>query len=364
MASRVRAALAYVAVLALWLLPLGQCTARNAGMWPYPTGGTLATDPAVALFLVPPFAALVLIFWIALTAVRDGRTREWFSQTLLWLVGLPLVYVASAILLLLAFAFLPNRLNQAQSSISQAYGSVIGMGLAVFIAVPIAATVAAGIAWRRGRSRNRDGAVAASHVLSAGLMLMLAAWLMQSIYFAPDVTDRQIFTHRDTPKPTEVEVTQQLAQETSDTNTQGGLTSTLSVAIAHHDAATARLLIERGAKDADGVALQIAINTQDPEMIRIALTAKPPLNVRGVLGKTPLLSILSERWSSDRKQKEAIYMLIHAGADVNAVDETNRSALDYAKSSHDDYIVDLLRAAGAKERNQPGGQPKFLPPSR
>jgi hypothetical protein len=354
-AARVRVTLAYLTVIALWLLPFAQCTVRHADMWRYPTVDALTSEPADAVWLLPPLAALIIISWIGVSAARASRFGETARQTLLWLAGISVMYVVFAVILLIAIAHAPNRLNQVRDPLGGLIGAAIGMYLSVFIAVPIAVTAAAVIAWIRGRSWNRDGLVTASYALSAGLIFTFAAWLITSIYIAPPDDDPnrsgKILMRRVARVRTELQQAQQLAGSTRDPNTKIGSKSALSVAIAHRDAATARLLIERGATDADGRALQIATTyTQDPEMIRIVLTAKPPVNVRGVLGMTPLLSILSE-WFSEQKRTDAINMLIDAGADVNAVDDTNRSALDYARLSHDDDIVARLRAAGAKERN-------------
>jgi ankyrin repeat protein len=139
----------------------------------------------------------------------------------------------------------------------------------------------------------------------------------------------------------------------------------LSAAAVKRDAALVRLLIEAGApvhadapsgKREDSCdALSAAAEWGAPETMRLILQKHPDVNRRTYSGNTAL-TLLADDDNFDPEQKDrdlaaAAGLLIAAGADVNARDESGKSAL--MKAHHDAGLVRALLKAGAKDLNAP-----------
>ena len=83
------------------------------------------------------------------------------------------------------------------------------------------------------------------------------------------------------------------------------------------------------------------INKPDPVAVLLKHNAK--IDVRNQLGATPL--ILAAWWGDP----ETVSLLIDAGADVNVIDNSGQTALDFAiKRARGPSMVERLKKAGAK----------------
>ena len=125
-------------------------------------------------------------------------------------------------------------------------------------------------------------------------------------------------------------------------------------------AATARLLLERGA-DADGGALHAAASGSRLELVRLLLDAGADVDRRDPeTGRAPLHAAVAAGPGGDAP--EIVRVLLKAGADVNATTNDGASALDISRvaaarhrrndagqATGNDALADLLVSHGATE---------------
>lgn len=80
-----------------------------------------------------------------------------------------------------------------------------------------------------------------------------------------------------------------------------------------------------------------------PEMAQVFLRHGADLEARDTRGDTPLLSFVSEQ-----EGEETMEILLEAGAEVNAVDDDGRTALDMAMARGETEKVELLQRYGGR----------------
>ena len=122
----------------------------------------------------------------------------------------------------------------------------------------------------------------------------------------------------------------------------GAGTDLLSLAASGGAAATARLLLERGA-DPDAGALHAAAGSGRVELVRLILAAGADVDRRDPeTGRSPLHAAVAAGPAPD--VPEVVRALLDAGADVNATTNDGASALD------------ISRVAAARSRREDAGQ--------
>ena len=125
----------------------------------------------------------------------------------------------------------------------------------------------------------------------------------------------------------------------------------LILAAAYSDAATVKLLLERGAdvnaaNKAEATALMRAARSY--EMVRLLVDAGASVNTRSVLGNTPLI-LAARPTDGDR----TVEFLLKHGADAKATNNWGASALMAAAASGNEESVRLLLKHGANANVQP-----------
>jgi ankyrin repeat protein len=87
-----------------------------------------------------------------------------------------------------------------------------------------------------------------------------------------------------------------------------------------------------------------AAKTGCPAVLRAFLAKGGDLNARDESGRTAL------HWAVARRVPESVIELIAAGADLGAADRDGMTALSLARSKNSPEIADLLAQAGAREQ--------------
>jgi ankyrin repeat protein len=135
----------------------------------------------------------------------------------------------------------------------------------------------------------------------------------------------------------------------------------------------AEILVSHGA-DANAMGyygrspLHLAASSGNVEMAKLLVSKGANINTKGENGAPPLLTTIvlmsragfSERGCREREKLKAVAVfLISKGADVNAVNKNDETALHFAAMAHDRELVTLLVSHGARVnfRNKAGETP-------
>ncbi len=130
-----------------------------------------------------------------------------------------------------------------------------------------------------------------------------------------------------------------------------GLTPLMRAALFNSSAQVIKALIECGSDvgrrepQYKSTALQLASNhNPHPQIIEALVEAGSDIYDVNYLGETALIMAVNSQNAT-----KVISALIRSGSDVNAKDYQDRTALYYAKSAKRNYVVKILKAAGAVE---------------
>jgi ankyrin repeat protein len=186
-----------------------------------------------------------------------------------------------------------------------------------------------------------------------------------ALQLRPDLVPllRELGAQVDAPSAAYLGDVEQLAAHLADDSDPTDRTSgvdLLSWAAYGGAAATAKLLLERGA-DADTGALHFAAGGARLELVRLLLAAGADVNRRDpATGRTPLHAAVAADHAGDAP--EIVRVLLAAGADVNATTHDGASALDIShvaaarhrrgdagRATGNDALAELLVAHGARE---------------
>lgn len=129
-----------------------------------------------------------------------------------------------------------------------------------------------------------------------------------------------------------------------------GLTPLMRAALFNTNAKVVKALIDRGADVYErepqykSTPLQLAANhNSSPAVITALVAGGSDVNDVNYLGETALIMAVNSG-----NVTRIVSALIRAGSDVNARDYHDRSALDYAQMSRRQYVIKILRDAGAR----------------
>ena len=340
-AASVRAFLACVAIFGVWF-PWFQKIAAPVVEKPF-------SAIPLEVFTVAPYLAIAVIALEVVATVSARRTRAWTRNAIWTVAAAPIVYVTIAAIVSLCgtlwFLKAPGRpLSPLELGF---YGGLLTGVFAYYVALPLAVPLAAiGDAAFVSLSRRRHDA--RPFIISNSLCVFLV--IVLAIRLVP-VSPAEISQSPPHPSPirgyaqlTELEKVRELVRTQSDANQLVGGEALLTIAVKYSDAETARVLVDRGAVDADGKALRVAAQHDDANLVQLALKAKAPIDATDNDGMTALM--LAAAGGFPDRRLATVEALINAGAKVNAVDKRGRTALDYA--AMDKVVADRLRAAGAR----------------
>jgi hypothetical protein len=122
------------------------------------------------------------------------------------------------------------------------------------------------------------------------------------------------------------------------------------------DPAMARFLVDRGAdvqalEDMDGMT---PLFMQDVAVAKLLVDAGANVNARSKKGNTPLI------WHTYSNYPEGIRFLVSKGANINAVNSEESTALDIAERFGERGLADFLRSLGAKTAEEIARQKELL----
>lgn len=118
----------------------------------------------------------------------------------------------------------------------------------------------------------------------------------------------------------------------------------LSYAIVRKQKGTASLLIEDkhfDPKDGGPIALTFAITRNNLEIAKMIINRGCDINAK--YGDLPILS-----WAINNNYTDGAELLIQSGADLKNRDSANKLPIDYALSTHNEHIINMIRTAEEK----------------